>query len=130
MDRRFYPQRLDETPTQKTLFITVPYIHDGVHHIPLRWFSKSSIARQPRGYLYRTTCLAESSRRDDSNTDLFGTGTIPTAVEIYYPNCRDTEGGKSAQAGVIYSVVYSNMSSLEGRPSQAYTRYLVYDKLL
>ena len=41
-----------------------------------------------------------SSRRDVSNADLFGTATIPT-VEISTMNL-----GKSAQGGVIYTVIY------------------------
>ena len=63
----------------------------------------SSTARQPRGCQYRTMrTSSESSRRDASNAELFGTNTIPTAVEI--PNIDHGKFGPGG-AGVIYTVV-------------------------
>ena len=43
---------------------------------------------------------SESSLRDVSNAELFGTGTMPP-VEVSTMNL-----GKSAEGGVIYTVVY------------------------
>ena len=55
---------------------------------------------------YRTTRFRKAFfRRDVSNADLFGTDTIPTAVEI---SSMET----SAQGGVIYTVIVYGIHSI------------------
>ena len=47
-------------------------------HTPLRWFSELDFSTSKRVLIPNDT-YSESSRRDDSNTELYGTDTIPTA---------------------------------------------------
>ena len=72
-------------------------VYDGVCHTPLGRFSKRDCSLIKRVPVPNDTC-SESSRRDVSNADLLGTGTIS--------NCGDIDHGKSAQGGAIYTVVY------------------------
>ena len=57
---------------------------------------RSPIARQPRGYQHGTIRLLKA---------LAEVLPTPTFLAPYYSNCGDTEHGKPAQGGVIYTAV-------------------------
>ena len=80
-------------------------VNDGVYVSPSPGaVFPSSICSTTKRVPIPNDTSSESSRRDGSNTDLVGT--------VHYSNCGDIEHGKSAQGGVLYTVVYGTIAMI------------------
>ena len=75
----------------------VPYVYDGAHHTPLGLFSKSDCSTSKRVPKPTDTTAKRLQRRDFWHR--------------HYSNCRDINHGKSAERGVMYTVVYATIGS-------------------